>query len=314
MQDQEALNRRKQRTASLSVGSNLVLVVLKLTVGLAIGSVAIISEAVHSGIDLIAAVIAFLSVRASSQPADAEHQFGHGKVEDLSGLIEGALILVAAGLIIYEAIGKLQEGGGGFEPAELGAGVAVMAVSCVVNWVVSSRLMRVAKETESMALESDAWHLRTDVYTSLGVFAGLVAIMVTGIVALDAVIAIAVALVILKAAYDLMRRASRDLVDERLPDEEEDRIRAIIAAHADSIAELHELRTRRSGPNRFVELHICVARHLTVEEAHTLADRLEEEICGVLPRCSVVIHIEPCNASCDACALFCTLPPAVPEE
>lgn len=307
MDDRDAMNREKQRTARLSVASNTLLVVLKLAVGLAIGSVAIIAEAVHSAIDLVAAVIAFFAVRASAQPPDTEHEFGHGSFEDLSGLIEGVLILVAAVLIVYEAVEKLRAGGAGLEVGSLGAGVAVMAVSGAVNWYVSGRLMRVAKATESIALESDAWHLRTDVYTSLGVFAGLVAIILTGIVALDSLIAIAVAVVILKAAFDLMRRASGNLVDQRLPEDEEAAIRRIIDAHGDNITEFHELRTRRSGPDRFVDLHLCVAHTLTVEESHALADHLEAEIEEALPRCSATIHVEPCSGSCDACGTFCTV-------
>lgn len=307
MDDRDAMNREKQRTARLSVASNTLLVVLKLAVGLAIGSVAIIAEAVHSAIDLVAAVIAFFAVRASAQPPDTEHEFGHGSFEDLSGLIEGVLILVAAVLIVYEAVEKLRAGGAGLEVGSLGAGVAVMAVSGAVNWYVSGRLMRVAKATESIALESDAWHLRTDVYTSLGVFAGLVAIILTGIVALDSLIAIAVAVVILKAAFNLMRRASGNLVDQRLPEDEEAAIRRIIDAYGDNITEFHELRTRRSGPDRFVDLHLCVAHTLTVEESHALADHLEAEIEEALPRCSATIHVEPCSGSCDACGTFCTV-------
>ncbi|MEN6343291.1 MAG: cation diffusion facilitator family transporter [Methanospirillum sp.] len=313
MDDHVATNREKQRVARLSVASNTLLVVLKLAVGFAIGSVAIIAEAVHSGIDLVAAVIAYFAVRASGQPPDTEHEFGHGSFEDLSGLIEGALILVAAVLIVYEAVGKLLAGGEPFEPAQLAVGVAVMAVSAAVNWYVSGRLMRVGKATDSIALESDAWHLRTDVYTSVGVFAGLIALLLTGIVALDALIAVAVAFVILKAAYDLMRRASGNLVDQRLPEDEEETICGIVAAHRDNIAEFHKLRTRRSGPDRFVDLHLCVARGLTVEESHALADQLEAEIEAALPRCSATIHVEPCNGSCDACGTFCTIR-TVPEE
>ncbi|HOV67422.1 MAG TPA: cation diffusion facilitator family transporter [Methanoregulaceae archaeon] len=306
MRDQAAWDLEKLRTARLSVASNSVLLALKLAIGLWIGSVAILSEAVHSGIDLVAAVVAWFAVRASGRPPDLVHQFGHGKFEDLSGLFEGALIMVAAVLIISESVQKLLSGGEGLYFEALGAGIAVMAVSSGVNWYVSNRLMRVAKSTESIALESDAWHLRTDVYTSLGVLLGLVAIRLTGVVAFDAVIAIGVALLILKAGLELCIRAGASLIDERLPDEEEERIRAIIAEHGDYVAEFHELRTRRSGPNRFVDLHLCVARSLTVEEANRLADRLEEEIRAVLPRCSVVIKVEPCDASCEACRSFCT--------
>lgn len=314
MNDRAAADREKQRTARLSVGSNTLLVLLKIAVGLSIGSVAIVAEAVHSAIDLVAALIAYVAVRASARPPDADHEFGHGSFEDLSGLVEGALILVAAVLIVWEAVQKLTTGGEMFSSAELVAGAAVMAISAGVNWYVSGRLMRVAKATESIALESDAWHLRTDVYTSLGVLAGLVALLLTGIVALDALIAIAVALVILKAGVDLVRRASQNLVDRSLPDDEEARIRAVLDAHGDHVAEFHGLRTRRSGPDRFVDLHLCVARTMTVEQSHALADQLEHEIEATLPRCSATIHVEPCSGSCDACGTFCTVRTTFSEE
>ena len=174
--DQEAPDIVKQKTARLSVLSNTFLVVIKLIVGFAIGSVSIISEAIHSGIDLVAALIAFFSVKKSSEPPDVMHAFGHGKFEDISGFIESLLIFAAAALIIYEAVRKILYGEESIAMDILIVGIGVMAVSAVINYLVSSRLMKVAKQTESIALESDAWHLRTDVYTSLGVFAGLVLI------------------------------------------------------------------------------------------------------------------------------------------
>lgn len=172
--DTESIEQVKERTARLSVLSNAGLVIMKLVVGIAIGSVSIISEAIHSAMDLLAAVIAYFSVRKSSEPPDAAHQFGHGKFEDISGLVEAVLIFVAAILIIREAVVKLLgEAPEHFSPGLLFAGIAVMGISALVNWGVSQRLMKVAKESESIALESDAWHLRTDVYTSLGVFLAL---------------------------------------------------------------------------------------------------------------------------------------------
>src|SRR5512145_887512 len=169
--DKASLDNLKQSTARLSVLSNTCLVLMKFVVGFAIGSVSIISEAIHSAMDLIAAVIAFFSVRKSSEPPDAAHAFGHGKFEDISGLVEALLIFVAAILIIREAVTKLLgETTEELQPQLLILGIAVMGISALVNWYVSQRLMKVAKESESIALESDAWHLRTDVYTSLGVF------------------------------------------------------------------------------------------------------------------------------------------------
>src|SRR5512136_12039 len=168
-------DQRKRRVALLSVISNTTLVVLKLAVGLAISSVSVISEAIHSGVDLIAAAIAYYSVRTSGIPADREHPFGHGKIENVSGTVEAVLIFLAAGWIIFEAVKKLLHP----RPMEeAGWGIAVMLVSSAANLAVSQRLFKVGRETDSVALQADAWHLRTDVYTSAGVMLGLVAIWI----------------------------------------------------------------------------------------------------------------------------------------
>jgi len=294
-------NLKKQRTAMLSIASNTLLVIIKLAVGLAIGSVSIISEAIHSGIDLVASIVDFISVKKSSEPPDSAHSFGHGKYESLSGIIEAILILVAAVLIVYEAAMRLLYGGGELNEGLLGAGILVMFISSAANWLVSSRMLKVAKETESIALEADAMHLRTDVYTSLGIFAGLVAIAVTGWKFLDPVFAIAVALFIVKAAYELGARALSDLIDRSLPAEDETRIRAIISEHYLQYASFHELRTRKSGSDRFMDLHLVVSKNLTVSEAHSLSDHLEDDLRRVFPRSSITIHVEPCEMQCEAC-------------
>ncbi len=304
--DRISADQEKQRIAWLSVISNTFLVLMKIVVGTAIGSVSIISEAIHSGIDLVAAVIAFFAVRKSSEPPDSLHQFGHGKIEDLSGFIEAILIFVAAAMIIREAVIKLMGGGETLLVEGLGAGVLVMLISGLVNYYVSNRLMKVAKRTESIALASDAWHLRTDVYTSLGVFAGLILIKLTGILILDSVVAIVVACFILKAAYDLTVRSLSDLVDHRLSDEEEEQIRAIISSHCTQYADFHALRTRRSGPDRFIDLHLCVSKNLTVEEGHDLADHVEKDLKNALPRSNVSIHVEPCDGECVHCDSLCS--------
>ncbi|MDD1713251.1 MAG: cation diffusion facilitator family transporter, partial [Methanoregulaceae archaeon] len=241
--DKESLDRLKQNTARLSVLSNAALVLMKFVVGFTIGSVSIISEAIHSSMDLIAAVIAFFSVRKSAEPPDAAHEFGHGKFEDISGLVEALLIFIAALLIIYKAVNNLLG-----EPAEqltqdlLFMGIAVMGISALANWYVSHRLFIVAKQSESIALESDAWHLRTDVYTSLGVFIGLVLIKLTGITIFDPLFALAVAVVIIKAAYDLTKRSLSDLIDHSIPEGDEKRIREIICEHSSIYAGFHDLK------------------------------------------------------------------------
>jgi cation diffusion facilitator family transporter len=305
--DKASMDILKQRTARLSVISNTGLVILKFVTGFLTGSVSIISEAIHSSMDLIAAVIAFFAVRKSSEPPDSEHEFGHGKFEDMSGFIEALLIFVAALLIIREAVIKLLgEESEQFTPQDLAIGIAIMGFAVLVNWYVSSRLMKVARKTESIALESDAWHLRTDVFTSLGVFLGLILIRITGIAIFDPLVAIGVAIVIMKAAYDLTRRSFSDLLDRKIPDKDENRIKAIICEHASRYAGFHGLKTRRSGPEIFIEFHLVVPSDVTVETSHDLTDHLEDDLNLEFPRATITIHVEPCNEGCSVCGSFCT--------
>src|SRR5512137_549939 len=305
--DKASLDKLKESTARLSVISNTGLVLMKFIVGTAIGSVSIISEAIHSSMDLIAALIAFFSVRKSAEPPDAQHAFGHGKFEDISGLIEALLIFIAAILIIREAVIKLLgEPSESFTPELLIWGIAVMGISALVNWYVSNRLFKVAKLSESIALESDAWHLRTDVYTSLGVFIGLILIRLTGIAILDPLIAIGVAIVIMKAAYDLSRRSLSDLIDHSIPPPDEKRIQEIICDHASIYAGFHDLKTRRSGPEIFIEFHLVLPGDISVLQSHDLADHLESDLKTEFPRANITIHAEPCNEGCTRCGSFCT--------
>lgn len=304
--------RKKTRVALLSVGSNTVLIVLKIVVGMMIGSVAVISEAIHSGVDLVASLIALFAVRASGRAADERHPYGHGKYENVSGTVEAILIFGAAAWIIYEAVGRLLDP----EPVEMPVwGVAVMLVSALVNIGVSSRLFKVGKETDSVALQADAWHLRTDVYTSLGVMAGLLFIWIAGIISpdtdlswVDPVVAIAVALLILKAAYDLLREAARDLVDVSLPEDDVNWIRDFVLANWPQVRSFHNLRTRKAGPDRFIDFHVVVEDHMSVGQAHALGDEVVVAIKERLPSSRVNIHIEPCDYSCgDSCADGCVV-------
>lgn len=294
----DALNREKTSIARLSIISNATLVILKLAVGVMIGSVSVISEAIHSGIDLVAAVIAYFSVKQSGQPPDTEHAFGHGKIENVSGAVEAVLISIAAALIIKEAYDKLVHG---VVIEDVSLGILVMLLSVLVNYFVSEKLIKTAKRTDSIALEADGWHLRTDVFTSLGIFGGLVAIKLTGIAILDPILAILVALFILKAAAELTIKSVKDLLDIRLSKEEEDEIKRAISKYAGSYVEFHDLRTRKSGSDRFVDLHLVVHKKLNVEKAHNLSDSIENDIKERFPRTSVIIHIEPCMETVGNC-------------
>jgi len=292
-----ALGGVKQRAASVSVLSNITLTGAKLLAALLTGSVSILSEALHSGLDLVAAVMALLAVRKSREPADAEHRFGHGKFESISGLVEGMLILVAVALISYAAIKKIVTGEVEVEKPAVGA--LVMGLSALVNIFVSRMLFRVAKHTDSVALEADAWHLRTDVWTSVGVLAGLGVIMLGTAVGfhqahhLDPIIAVGVAVVIARAAWDITRRSWDHLVDKSLPPEEVKQIVSLLEEHYPKVAAFHRLRTRKSGSERQIDLHLVVPGDISVAEAHALCDDLEADLRGLLPGAEVLIHVEP---------------------
>jgi cation diffusion facilitator family transporter len=304
---------RKERVALLSVISNALLVVVKLATGLLIGSVSIISEAIHSTVDLTAAFIALYSVKTSSIPADKRHPYGHGKIENISGTIEALLIFLAAVWVIFEAVKKILHP----EPIEgLGWGVGIMMFSAVMNIAVSELLFKTGHETESVALLADAWHHRADIYTSVGVMGSLAVIWgahhvspYLNLVWLDPLAAIGVAVLIIRAAYSLTKESARDLMDVTLPPEEEEWIRQKILERTPTILGFHHLRTRKSGHFRFVEFHLKVDPQMTVWDSHRITEELSEIIEKKFPGTNVTVHIEPCDGVCaDHCLEGCLLP------
>ena len=285
--------RTKSAAATLSVASNSILIALKIAAGAITGSIAIITEAIHSSIDLMASVIALVSVRKADEPADADHPYGHQRIENLAAVIEGMLILVGAGVIVYEATRRLASGS---DVHTLGVGIAVIGFSLVANVVVSTILYRRAREHDSPALEGDAAHLRADALTSFGVLVGLVLVEVTDEPAFDAIAALCVAAVIVVAGIRILSRSGRVLVDEAPPPEELDRIEAAIAAergHHPEIAGYHKLRARRAGARRHIDLHLQFRSGTTLEHAHTVAHHVRAAIEGEIRNADVLIHVEP---------------------
>jgi cation diffusion facilitator family transporter len=278
----------KVSIARLSILSNTLLIMMKLAVGLISGSVSIISEAIHSSMDLIAALIAFFSVRVSDNPPDSRHPYGHGKIENISGVIEAMLIFIAAIWIIIEAINKLL--GEKIELDSIALGSIVMIVSAIINTIVSRRLYKVAHETNSVALEADALHLKTDVYTSLGVALGLGLIMVTGINWLDPLVAIFVALFIIRESYYLLRKAFTPLLDTAWADVEIEELKKTLNRLEVSY---HDLRTRIAGNYRFIDLHIEIPEDVSVGSAHQYCDKIENELTDTYQNLTVTIHVEP---------------------
>lgn len=283
--------RSKSAAAALSIASNSVLIALKLAAGAITGSIAILTEAIHSLVDLVASVVAFVSVRKADEPADADHPYGHEKVENLAANIEGILILVGAAVIVYEATHRLAAGS---EVESLGIGIAVMGFSVLANLVVSGVLYRGAREHDSAALEGDAAHLRADALTSAGVLVGLGLVEITGVVAFDSITALLVAVAIVWAGIRIIRRSSGVLVDEVLPEEEMDRIEAAIAAaRTPEVAGYHKLRARRAGRRRHIDFHVQYRSGTTLERAHELAHQMRDRIEAAIPQAEVLIHAEP---------------------
>jgi cation diffusion facilitator family transporter len=285
---------KRSRAAAVSIVSNTSLIALKVVAGLITGSVAILTEAIHSSVDLAASFIAYFSVRLAETPADAEHRYGHEKFENVAAAAEGVLILIGSGVIVYAAIRSLVLGP---ELDSLGFGIGVVAFATAVNLVVSAWLYRQARLSQSFALEGDAAHLRTDAFTSAGVLVGLALAQITGAHWLDPAIALVIAGAIVVTGTRIVARSWGVLVDEALPDAEQDAIREAIEAFAGrGVVGYHQLRTRRAGARRYVDLHVQFRSGTSLEDAHGTAHALQDEIERRLPGgTDVLIHLEPAD-------------------
>jgi len=281
----------RSATAMVSVVSNSLLIVLKLVAGVLTGSIAILTEAIHSGIDLLASLIALFSVRKAEEPADADHPYGHEKAENVAAGAEAMLILLGASIVVIEAVRRLFEGA---EIDRVGIGIVVIGISIAVNLVVSTFVARRARSLDSPALEADAAHLRADALTSIAVLVGLILVQVTGSSEWDSIAALTVAGAIVYTGVQLALRSSQVLMDAAPPESELDEIeRAIAAARPPEMAGYHKLRARRAGARRHVDLHVQFRTGTTLEEAHRLAHALRDAIQAAVPNADVLIHVEP---------------------
>jgi cation diffusion facilitator family transporter len=288
--------RRKASAALLSIVSNTVLILMKVIAGALTGSISILTEAIHSAIDLMASIIAYASVRKSDQPPDREHPYGHDKIENLAALIEGILILLGAAIILYEATRRLLNGS---HIDYLWIGIAVMAVSMLANLAVSAFLASRAKETGSAALAADAAHLRADAATSFGVLLGLLLVQITGWDELDSIVAMIVACAIVFTGIRILTTSSRVLVDETIPEDELERVRkAVLAYDTGELLSYHKLRARGSeGGPRYIDLHVQFAEGTSLERAHEIAHELQDDISEAVGGADVLIHMEPATSS-----------------
>lgn len=290
-------NRFLERFMWLSIATALATVSLKAVAAGLTGSVGLLSDALESLVNLAAALVALWAIRLATKPADHNHDYGHGKAEYLSALVEGMLIFVAAGAIIYGAIGRLLKP----EPLEqLGIGLALSTLASLLNLGTGLLLLKSGRQHRSITLEADGKHLLTDVWTSVGVLVAIGLVLLTNWVILDPIIAIAVGINILWTGYTLIRRSVVGLLDAALPAEEVGKIRTALDQEALSEhATVTELRTRESGRQRFVEATIEVPGSWTVQEAHDVADRIEQVIDATLPGTVTVVHVEPTGGTAE---------------
>jgi len=288
MEDSSKGAREKKRIALTSVIAAVFLTTFKLIIGLITGSLGILSEALHSGLDLVAALITFLAVRFADQPADEEHHYGHGKMENYSALIETLLLLITCIWIIYEAINRLITG-----KVEIEISVwsfVVIITSIIIDISRSRALYKVARKYNSQALEADALHFSTDIWSSAVVLVGLIGVSFNFSYA-DPIAALIVAVIVLGVSFRLGRRSFDALVD-KAPKETTETIRLIVS-QIQEVKEFHDLRVRESGPNKFVELNIHVESNLSISDAHEISHKVEEAIRNKIANIQVTIHIEP---------------------
>lgn len=289
----------KESVAKLSIFAVSLLIVMKVAASIITGSIAIRADAIHSAIDLFGVIVGYIGIRISTKPPDERHPFGHGKAENIAGVVIAGLIFIAAGTIAYQAVSRLISGA----TVELVTiGIYVTAAAIAINGIVSWYALRVARSTDSVALEATARDMFADMLSSGAVLVGLILVRLTGITILDPIVALLVAIIIARTAYLTMKKSLGGLMDIKLPRAEEDEIIACIREHGAQIAGFHKIRTRKAGNQRYIDFHLVVSKHISVEQAHQLCDKMEREIEKRLSYTSVTIHVEPCDGKCEQCS------------
>ncbi|UCZ91355.1 cation diffusion facilitator family transporter [Gordonia sp. WA4-43] len=278
--------------AVLSIVTAIVVIGLKLIAWRITGSVGLLSDALESTVNLVAAIGAFVALRVAAKPPDRSHNFGHTKAEYLSAVFEGVMIVVAAVVIVATAVDRLLHPE---ELDEVGMGLAISVGATVVNAVVGWVLIRAGRRHRSLTLEADGRHLMTDVWTTAGVVVGVFLVAVTGWLPLDPLIAIAVAANILVVGGRLVWRSGAGLMDSALPDDLRAAIDAVLARHRADRIDFHDVRTREAGHERFVQLHMLVPGDWSVQRAHDLAETIEDELRATVDDLTVTLHVEPIN-------------------
>jgi ferrous-iron efflux pump FieF len=285
-------NNPKLKAATFSICGALTLAIIKLFIALLSGSMAVMASAVDSLLDILMSGVNFMAIRHAEQPPDQSHPFGHGKFETLATLFQALVITGSGAWIIYESVLRL---GRNNRLEHIDQGIGVLAFSAIASWFIARHLSKVAKQTDSSALEADSLHFRMDIYSNLGLMVGLFLVRWFDIHWLDAALSILVASYILHEALQLIKRSLTDILDHELPDEIQQQVHQLISNHEGQLAGYHGLRTRRAGSLKIMDFHLEVCKDMTVAEAHKLTDSLEKKIEKEIPGANVIIHIDPCT-------------------
>jgi cation diffusion facilitator family transporter len=292
----------KKSATNLLLAVVIGLIILKGIVSWITGSLSILAQAADSFLDLLSGIITFAAVRAAEKQADYEHPYGHGKLEDFAGLAQGVLIGVAAAGIIYSSILRIINGA---EMKMSLAGISVMVISVITSIFLSRHLRKVAKNTNSAAIEASASNINADIYSALAVLAGLIVLQFTGLAIIDPIIAIGMSIYILKIGYDTVRKPFSKLIDAKVPEEQERFIRDTIMKYKNEVVEYHQLRTRQAGDIYYIDLHVVMHKNIPLARCHDICSKIEEDIQKGMPGSSIVIHAEPCDGKCVECSATC---------
>lgn len=281
---------KKLRTAALSIIASFSLIVVKLLFGFITNSISIFASAVDSFFDLAASSVNYFSIKKAEKPADKEHRFGHGKAEGLAGIFQSFVVGGSSLYLIYISAKRLVIKA----PLQsLGVGVSIMVFSTLISFLLARYLKRVSKDTESVALGADSVHYSSDVYTNLGVILGLIIMKFTGLVFIDSLISICVALYIIWSITTIFRESVDILMDRELPKETIKEIEKIILKHKPLVKSFHKMRTRRSGSEKFIEFHLVVDHTLSFVDSHNLAEEIIKDIENTVPNSDVTVHVDP---------------------
>lgn len=294
----------KQKAALVAATSALILASGKFAIGLFSGSMAVLSSGVDSLLDVFMSAMNFYAIRKASKPADEVHRYGHGKVEDIAGTLQSLVIVFSGLYIIFKSMHTY------FHRTPISYSFydfLVMAISLAFSFTISTMLLKTGKRTDSNALKADALHYRSDLYSNSGALIAIFLTYITAMTLFDLIFAVIAGLIILSSAIQIFRKSISGIMDSRLSDDIENQIRDIIRDMSFPIAGFHKLRTRKSGSSKYIDFHLLACRKVTIDEAHSLADRIESRIKMTIAEADVIVHVEPCKEKCDLTEITCVL-------